>query len=192
MLSELHDQEVTSKILCPRCHQSNTQDSEYCFACGMPLGDVQQADDPAFESNSSLQYTPAGFWVRAMALVVDSFILALCLLAIILALMGDLPPYLFTESGYNNLMVLLTVAYHTVFIAACATTGGKRQFRLAVLRTDGSRVGAGRALARSILTGLSATLLGLGYLMVAFRKDKRALHDLICDTVVIRRRGPGT
>ena len=26
----------------------------------------------------------------------------------------------------------------------------------------------------------------IGFLMIAFRKDKRGLYDLICDTVVVR------
>ena len=155
----------------------------------MPLESSIEADDIGAVSNDALQYAPGGFWVRALALLIDSTILALFAVAVTLALLGDLTAYLFDESGYSNLVALLTLAYHTAFIAACATTGGKHIFRLRVVRTDGSRVGAGRALARSILTGLSAIFLGLGYLMVAFRKDKRALHDLICDTKVVRRPG---
>ena len=62
---------------------------------------------------------------------------------------------------------------------------GKRLFRLYVVRTDGSRVGPGRALARHLASLLSMLILGIGFLMIAFRQDKRGLHDLICDTVVI-------
>ena len=55
-----------------------------------------------------------------------------------------------------------------------------------IVRSDGRRVGIGRALGRELATVLSLILLLAGYLMVAFRNDKRALHDLIADTVVIR------
>jgi uncharacterized RDD family membrane protein YckC len=58
---------------------------------------------------------------------------------------------------------------------------------LYVVRTDGSRVGIGRALARYLAYVPSAIILGGGFLMIAWRQDKRGLHDLICDTVVIRR-----
>jgi uncharacterized RDD family membrane protein YckC len=34
---------------------------------------------------------------------------------------------------------------------------------------------------------LSAILLGIGYLMIAFDDEKRALHDRICDTRVIKK-----
>ena len=34
---------------------------------------------------------------------------------------------------------------------------------------------------------LSGMILGIGYLMAAFDDEKRALHDRICDTRVVRR-----
>ena len=104
-------------------------------------------------------------------------------------LLGDMPADFIDGSGFCNIVALLTLAYNKVLNAACATTGGNHQFRLSVVRTDGSRVGTGRALVRSILSGLSATFLGLGYLMDAFRKDKRALHDMFLYAKVVRRRG---
>ena len=68
-----------------------------------------------------------------------------------------------------------------------ATTIGKRAVGLYVLRPDGSKLGPGRAFARYWAPILSALILFIGFLMVAFREDKRALHDLICDTVVVKR-----
>ena len=60
--------------------------------------------------------------------------------------------------------------------------------RLYVLRTDGSRIGPGRALARFLATIVSNLILYIGYLMIGIRRDKRGLHDLICDTKVVKRR----
>jgi uncharacterized RDD family membrane protein YckC len=77
--------------------------------------------------------------------------------------------------------------YYTVGVAIWATTIGKKALGLRLVRTDGSKVGPGRALARYLAYFVSAITLGIGYLMVAFRQDKRGLHDLICDTVVIQR-----
>jgi uncharacterized RDD family membrane protein YckC len=42
-----------------------------------------------------------------------------------------------------------------------------------------------QAITRSLGYIPSTLLFGIGFLMVAFRKDKRALHDLLADTVVI-------
>jgi uncharacterized RDD family membrane protein YckC len=81
----------------------------------------------------------------------------------------------------------LNLIYYTGAIAIWSTTLGKRPFRLYVVRTDGSRVSAARALARYLAYFLSAFTLGIGFIMVGLRQDKRGLHDLVCDTVVIQR-----
>jgi uncharacterized RDD family membrane protein YckC len=82
---------------------------------------------------------------------------------------------------------ILDTLYFTGAIAIWATTAGKKPFGLYVVRSDGSKIGFGRALARSFAYYVSFFTLGAGFIMIAFRKDKRGLHDLICDTVVIRR-----
>ncbi|MDA1347455.1 MAG: RDD family protein [Chloroflexi bacterium] len=48
-------------------------------------------------------------------------------------------------------------------------------------------MGFGRAVARYFASLLSAALLLIGFIMIGLRRDKRGLHDLICDTVVLRR-----
>ena len=90
-----------------------------------------------------------------------------------------------TNDIWQYLMALL---YDTILVGIWATTGGKRLCNLYILRVDGSRVGIGRALARHLASYLSLIILGIGFLMIAFREDKRGLHDLICDTVVVSRR----
>ena len=76
-----------------------------------------------------------------------------------------------------------------LIVATVQRRGGKHQFRSLCCAHRRLPDWPGRALVRALATGLSAIILGLGFLMVAFRKDKRGLHDLICDTKVIRRRG---
>jgi len=44
-----------------------------------------------------------------------------------------------------------------------------------------------RAFARHFAEFLSGIILGIGYLMVAFDREKRALHDHICNTRVIKK-----
>lgn len=83
--------------------------------------------------------------------------------------------------------LILQLVYFTVAISGWSTTIGKYLMGLYVVRPDGSRVGPGRALARYFAYLLSALLLFVGFIMVGLRQDKRGLHDLICDTVVVRR-----
>ena len=69
-----------------------------------------------------------------------------------------------------------------------STTVGKRVFGLYVQRPDGSRVGLLRALARHFAEYASFLLFCIGYIMIGLSANKRGLHDLICGTVVVKRR----
>ena len=139
---------------------------------------------------------PGGFWLRLPAYLIDGLVIAVPLVVIWLLLGLPIPTTMEEianpPEGYDRLQLLsllLNLIYDTALITIWATTLGKRPFGLYVVRSDGSRIGPGRALARHLLTELSFMFtLGLIFLVVAFRRDKRGLHDLICDTVVIQRR----
>jgi uncharacterized RDD family membrane protein YckC len=67
-------------------------------------------------------------------------------------------------------------------------TPGKRLLGLGVQADDGTEpIGAARAAVRLFGYGVSAALLGAGFLMVAF--GRRGLHDRIAGTRVVRRGG---
>lgn len=61
---------------------------------------------------------------------------------------------------------------------------GKRLLGLRVETLAGARMGVGRALLRFLAAGPSWLLLHLGHAMAAWRKDARALHDLVAGTRV--------
>lgn len=98
--------------------------------------------------------------------------------------------YTYTETGswtwLDGVDLIIPLAYITVAVSVWSTTIGKRIFGLYVVRVDGSKVGFGRAIARHLCCTVSMLILGIGFLMIALRDDKRGLHDLICDTMVIR------
>jgi uncharacterized RDD family membrane protein YckC len=118
---------------------------------------------------------PAGFWIRVAAAIIDAIVLSVIGAVLNLAPLGEV------------LEIIVSALYYTVGVSIWSTTPGKRAVGIYVLRPDGSKVGPGRAFARWLAYIPSTVLLLGGYLMVAFRRDKRALHDLICDTVVVRR-----
>ena len=80
------------------------------------------------------------------------------------------------------------IGYYAIGWSRWSTTVGKRIFNLYVVRTDGSKIGFWRALARCLCYHISGFPLAAGFLLIAFRKDKRGLHDLMCDTMVVIRR----
>jgi uncharacterized RDD family membrane protein YckC len=57
---------------------------------------------------------------------------------------------------------------------------------LKVVRPDGSPLSLGRAFARYFAKVLSGLILGIGFIMAGFDSQKRALHDRLCDTRVIK------
>ncbi|NIO10221.1 MAG: hypothetical protein GTO40_20335 [Deltaproteobacteria bacterium] len=57
---------------------------------------------------------------------------------------------------------------------------------LKVITADGGKISYGRACGRHFSEYLSALTLCIGYLMSAFDEKKRALHDRVCNTLVVR------
>ena len=124
--------------------------------------------------------TPAGFWIRLAAYLIDlaAIMLFILLTSILYATVG-LP------SAFAGAIFIIVVLSALVWIPAVSP--GKRALGLRVLRPDGTTAGLGRKLCRSLAQMLSELIFFIGILMIAFRKDRRGLHDLICDTVVVRR-----
>ena len=84
----------------------------------------------------------------------------------------------------NFLYLVLSIAYTTYFLGEYSATPGKMACGLKVVRPDGEKISYGRAFGRFFAEFLSSIISGIGYLMVAFDGEKRALHDRICDTRV--------
>ena len=61
-----------------------------------------------------------------------------------------------------------------------------RALRLRVIRTDGTYMSVGRAFLRNVGFGISALVLGIGLLWVAFDPNKQGWHDKMADTYVVK------
>jgi uncharacterized RDD family membrane protein YckC len=57
---------------------------------------------------------------------------------------------------------------------------------LKVVRPDGGPISLGRAVGRYFAKIVSGIILAIGYIIAGFDDQKRALHDMMCDTRVIR------
>lgn len=144
---------------------------------------------------------PGGFWIRFVALIIDSIVVTIATLPIKFvvnyALMGSfaLKPTAQNPGG----LVLTTIvglvisfaAYYFYFGYFYSTRGaspGKALMGLKVLNHGtGTYLTYGQAFLRETLGKFcSGIILGIGYFMVGFRADKRALHDLIANTEVVK------
>jgi uncharacterized RDD family membrane protein YckC len=152
--------------------------------------------ESAPSSHPALPPSPAGFWVRVVAALVDGFLVVLVQGLFVLLLGGAI--FLLTgsiDADENTLIagvvtlagMLVGAGYYVFFTGYCGQTPGKMAIRVKVVRSDGSNIGYGRALLREIPGKfLSSILFGIGYLMVALDPQKQGLHDKIADTLVVK------
>lgn len=128
-----------------------------------------------------------GFWIRVGAKIIDGIILYAVnmFLGFIIGLISGRG--LGSIIVQNVLYIALGICYTTYFLGTLGATPGKMACGLKVVQSDGEKIGYGRACGRHFAELLSAMILCIGYIMVAFDDEKRALHDRICDTRVIRK-----
>jgi uncharacterized RDD family membrane protein YckC len=82
-------------------------------------------------------------------------------------------------------LVVWWFAYFVISWSTVGATPGMTLFGLRVVQPDGTSVGVARAVVRALAFSLSLTLFGLGFLLILFQRQRRALHDLVAGTAVI-------
>lgn len=166
-------------------------------------GQARGAEAAAETAAEASPLRAGGFWRRGMAGFVDTIVSGgLALLAgtgaVVAAAGGGkladrLDP---TTDLVAAVAAVLAVAgaslgYYSLFTGAWGQTPGKMLFGLTVARADGGPVSYGRAAWRWVASWVSLGLFGLGVLLIAVTPRKRALHDLLAGTVVLRE-APGS
>ena len=142
----------------------------------------------------------AGFWRRAAAWLIDSILLGICLTILwffisLFAVFGllssgqDITDTNFTGVQLGVLVIAFVLAW--LYYAGLESSGweatiGKRLMHLVVTDLYGRRLTFGRATARYYGKVVSAAILFVGYLMIAFTERRQGLHDLMAGTLVIR------
>ena len=123
----------------------------------------------------------AGFWKRALALLIDSIVLVpVGCIFYIFDKNEDAILYSFLA---NQVIMWL---YFSLFESqGWQGTPGKHFLGIKVTDLNGNRITFARATARYFSKFFSSIILGIGYLMAAFTKRKQALHDLIAETLVV-------
>ncbi len=137
----------------------------------------------------------AGFWARLAAYAIDLAIVWIGLLFVRLMIgvvslaVGEVfrAQILFHYTLRDIILYVLQVLYFILLTYYTGTTPGKRLLNLRVINADGRerlefinvvyRETVGR-----FLCGLSV---GIGYIMAGVDREKRGLHDMLCDTRVI-------
>jgi len=180
-------------MYCSRCGHANLDEARYCSRCGMELVVAPVPPEspppppapvvqPAFAE--SLNVTPveyAGFWLRFVAFVIDAAILAIINVSLVLAAVGGF----FLSFG---LPVIAAWLYFALMeSSAKQATIGKLALGLAVTDTAHRRISFARATGRHFGKWISGVILFIGYMMAGFTEKKQALHDMLADTLVVKR-----
>jgi uncharacterized RDD family membrane protein YckC len=191
-------------------------ETRFCSECGQPrpVGEMARFGDrlicPVCKDSYAQKLREgvapatamvyAGFWIRFLAVLIDGIILFVVDSILNFAVLGtsairfggnpaDIGAAMSGIAVIWLLSVAIQCAYETFFIGKMGATPGKMALGLKVVRADGTPVDYARAAGRYFAKILSTIILFIGYIMAGFDAQKRALHDMICDTRVIKARG---
>jgi uncharacterized RDD family membrane protein YckC len=150
------------------------------------------------------QVVYAGFWLRFVAWIIDSFALQVVVSFTLVPFFGhsalreilrghqvtrpeDLLP-LFAGIWRVILIqrVLEWLYYSLMESSAWQATLGKKALGLRVTDLQGRRVSFGRATGRYFARIITHLTFFIGYIMAGFTEKKQALHDLIAGCLVVR------
>ncbi len=151
----------------------------------------------------------AGFWVRFVASFLDTLFLALPVGIVIyflsdgnwfdfaqyqqniqMAISGN--PHALQHQPHTSLRWELLFEFSVLLVTIIfwdkwrGATPGKKLVHIKIVDAKTFHdITNKQAITRSLGYIPSTLLFGVGFFMVAFRKDKRSLHDLLADTIVI-------
>jgi uncharacterized RDD family membrane protein YckC len=192
-----------SMRFCSECGKSFPPDqlvafgsSLVCAAC-KPL--YAQKLLEGVQPHGAIRY--GGFWLRFVALIVDSVVLSMVsgIVSLLVLFLYPVDFAAITRSRPDILQMLalegrlvlvnlvLAGAYDIWMVGRFGATLGKLALQLRIVRGDGGKVSYGRALGRHCAKYLSSFTLCIGYIMAGIDEEKRSLHDRICDTRVIKK-----
>jgi uncharacterized RDD family membrane protein YckC len=170
-------------------------DARVCAACKPVF--LQKLQEGALLNTGGLRY--AGFWIRVAARIIDGLIIGVPMMIIFFIVMfaaiapaargrqpsadAILPGLLMPLLQIGFFFVQMT--YEIFFLGKYGATPGKMACSIKVVTAEGGKVGYGRATGRYFSYILSGIICYIGYIIVAFDGQKRALHDYICNTRVV-------
>nr|WP_026682071.1 RDD family protein [Priestia megaterium] len=139
-------------------------------------------------------YKPAGFWIRVLASLLDSLLISV--LAAMIAAMINGQDFVFfysqTEIDPSTSDTWASIIYIIVFIIIFTATKwkgspGKIICNIQVVNTNMTQISIWKSIGRYLSYFVSALTLFIGYLLAGWNEEKKALHDMICQTRVVYR-----
>ena len=129
------------------------------------------ASPPPTASTAAAGLPRAGFWIRMAALFLDALLIGVVTDAL-------------SHRGSPGMVAL--AVYGAVMWKLRGSTVGGIVCHLRVVRIDGREIDWPTAVVRALGCFLSLAVAGLGFIWIAFDKDKQAWHDKIAGTIMVR------
>jgi uncharacterized RDD family membrane protein YckC len=140
----------------------------------------------------------AGFWLRFAAIFIDGLILLpLVIISIVISGIENSA----SDNSFKLLLAMVSLLYSLVCLvvqwlyfamqesSAAQATLGKRLLGIQVTDRQGHRIGFGRATGRYFGKIVSGLILYIGFMLAGWTERKQALHDMMADTLVVRKPG---
>ena len=123
---------------------------------------------------------PAGFWIRFVAIIIDSILVGAVYFAITFAMLAI---DMLALAGILSLVWV--IGYYIYFPSSnMMATPGKAVLGLKITDDLGNQISAGKATLRYVGYIINGFTLHIGFLIVGFTENKRGLHDMVASTRV--------
>jgi uncharacterized RDD family membrane protein YckC len=207
---------VTIEALVNMLQQGHVQPTDLVWREGMAnwqsAGTVPELSAGVAAPNASIGYfnpviaaagAPeyAGFWLRFVAWLIDAILLATAgfFLTFTFGFQNQMfmprrgGPIPFFYMGIFSFQGILKLAIGWLYFALMEAsqfqgTLGKMALGLVVTDMGGQRISFGRATGRYFGKYISSLTICIGYIMAGFTQQKQALHDMMANCLVLRKR----
>lgn len=204
-------------MFCSSCGRETPDMAQFCSSCGAYLtpapagastgggGPVRPVAPPPAGIPAGVPVATtspyAGFWIRFLAYIIDAILLNVVAfilfvpVAVILGVASAGAGRMAEDIvGGVAMMALFPISlvigwlYEASFTSSTRqATPGKMVVSIIVTDERGGRISFGRATGRHFGKILSGLILWIGYLVQPFTEKRQALHDMLAQTLVVRR-----
>ncbi len=169
---------------CPKCGRVIGDEVEICPYCGYKFAEINAYFSKVADEKFNVTGKYAGLLKRIIAFLTDVVFIggvSLIVLAITLCLMDFvIPPYL-----YLITFLLVLLIYKILMEGFFSATIGKKLVGIEVVTRLENKISIKESIVRNLSLLLDVITLGIGFIMIAFTKDKVALHDVVAKTLVV-------
>jgi uncharacterized RDD family membrane protein YckC len=153
----------------------------------------------------------AGFWLRFVAYIIDSIIIGAVYWVMSIPIfaifgisqaaemqnmenmseaeaMGMAGTIMALSGATTFLITVIAILYWSLMESSkYQATVGKIALGLKVTDMDGKNLDFVKALVRNLCKIISSMIMGIGYIMAGFTEKKQGLHDIIANTLVVKK-----